>query len=396
MASSNQPPGPGASDHPGDQALSSEGQDRDYQARALTLANIRRMRYMAWLIIVLMTVLNIILLAGKRETVPALGEPVWNLLIILRIAWIVCAVAFLVLSGHPRRPEDITRPHQVSTVVACMVALFFTALQSGLSQSSIPFITAHLLAVFTVAALIFLSSRAALLVFLPPSLLLALLLLLHQPLITLRFIHLLNLAVLTGLALIISRVNFRKEMRDIQRERLVRLQNAELERLSFVDGLTGVFNRRRLDLALNEEWRRAARQGESLALVMADIDHFKAYNDALGHQAGDQALVRVARALDEAVQRQGDIVTRYGGEEFAMLLPNTDLAGAAALAEAMRRRVAGLGINHPTAESGRLTISLGVAAGAPLEVGLPSSLVNAADQALYRAKQAGRNRVQTA
>jgi len=160
--------------------------------------------------------------------------------------------------------------------------------------------------------------------------------------------------------------------------------NAHLQRLSMLDGLTGVANRRRFDEALDVEWRRGARSRAPLSLLMIDIDVFKPYNDAHGHQAGDDVLCRVAATLAESLQRAGDLVARYGGEEFAVLLPETDAEHARRVAEMLRERVAG---------TAPVTISVGVSTITPDLGGAAFALVSNADRALYEAKRAGRNRV---
>src|SRR4051812_15660511 len=163
-----------------------------------------------------------------------------------------------------------------------------------------------------------------------------------------------------------------------------------------LDGLTGLANRRTFDQVLDREWARAAREAAPLALVMLDVDHFKAYNDLYGHPGGDYCLSRVAAVLRETLNRPGDVAARYGGEEFATVLPGTDLAGAAVVAEAMRAGVAALGMVHAgSPKHRRVTVSLGVAALAPGPLMAEDELVKAADQALYRAKHEGRNRVAT-
>ena len=167
--------------------------------------------------------------------------------------------------------------------------------------------------------------------------------------------------------------------------------NRELERLSFLDGLTGIANRRRFDEFLDQEWRRCARSRVPLAVIMIDIDHFKLYNDTLGHEAGDEVLKRVAITLDDALQRPGDLVARYGGEEFVVVLPGIDAAAALAQGERLRGAVEALSIPHPQSTDDRLTISLGASSTAP-PAGSPDALIHAADQALYQAKRAGRNR----
>jgi diguanylate cyclase (GGDEF)-like protein len=175
----------------------------------------------------------------------------------------------------------------------------------------------------------------------------------------------------------------------------LRRANRRLARLSSIDGLTGVANRRRFDARLASEWRRSRRTGTPLSLIMSDIDCFKDYNDCHGHQAGDETLRRVAHELRHSLHRVGDLLARYGGEEFAALLPTTDLAQALRVAEVLRSRVQALAIPHGASAVGVVvTISAGVATLDPRagEADV-QALVAQADQALYLAKRDGRNRV---
>jgi len=175
---------------------------------------------------------------------------------------------------------------------------------------------------------------------------------------------------------------------------------AELSVLAATDGLTGLANRRTFDKALESEWLRAARHNLPLSLLLMDIDRFKRFNDNYGHQAGDECLQAVARILAAAMKRPGDLVARYGGEEIAVLLPATDAAGAATVAEDVRSRVEALAIPHDgNLPASVLTISIGTATLKPsfqLFDADPKMLVALADQALYQAKLKGRNRVSIA
>lgn len=168
-----------------------------------------------------------------------------------------------------------------------------------------------------------------------------------------------------------------------------------LQEMSFHDALTGVANRRRFDEYFDLEWRRARRSGKPLALIMIDIDFFKHYNDSLGHQAGDECLKLIAKTLERRIVRAGDMIARYGGEEFVCILPNTNLAGARTIAEAMRESLLALKIFHPDSTASEyVTISLGIAASEQVQDGSSSILLHIADKALYRAKSLGRNRVE--
>ncbi len=170
--------------------------------------------------------------------------------------------------------------------------------------------------------------------------------------------------------------------------------NAELELLASLDGLTRIPNRRLFDETLAREWADHRRRGAELAMMLFDADHFKLYNDAKGHPQGDAALVAVARALQESLQRATDFVARYGGEEFVVVLPDTSASEAAAIGERMRQAVLGLEIEHGATKVSRyLTLSVGVASMVPPRTGEAVSLVEKADHALYQAKESGRNRL---
>lgn len=173
----------------------------------------------------------------------------------------------------------------------------------------------------------------------------------------------------------------------------IETQTARLENIASTDSLTGVANRRWLNERLSAEWRRAIRRRAGMALMLVDIDFFKAFNDTYGHVAGDAALQQVATALRSCLSRSEDAFARYGGEEFVAVLPDTELAGALKIAEAMRAAVFDLGIAHSGSRLGRLTISVGVAYHIPARGSSPETLVQAADAALYDAKRGGRNRV---
>lgn len=170
--------------------------------------------------------------------------------------------------------------------------------------------------------------------------------------------------------------------------------NDALEKLSVTDGLTGIGNRRKFDAALSNEWRRARREKTSIALILADIDNFKLFNDELGHLAGDDCLKAIATTLEQHANRVSDCVARYGGEEFVILLPGVDLKDALNIAEECRKAVEGLGIARgDNGTASVTTISLGVAEIDPSLEGSPKALIDAADHEMYEAKRVGKNTV---
>lgn len=179
-----------------------------------------------------------------------------------------------------------------------------------------------------------------------------------------------------------------------QRTAELRAVNERLEQLSITDGLTGLANRRHFDATFEQEWQRAIRQGSSLAVLMLDVDHFKAYNDHYGHPAGDACLRQLAALLRQLVRRSGELAARYGGEEFVVLLPGVSEAQAQQEAEQIRAGLELLSLPHQaSAVSQVVTVSVGLALARPVRGENPYGLLQAADAALYQAKAQGRNRV---
>ena len=172
-------------------------------------------------------------------------------------------------------------------------------------------------------------------------------------------------------------------MRDVTQEQ--RLLN-ELKRLSTTDALTDVYNRRHLDACLKQEMERARQTGQPISVIMLDVDHFKKFNDTYGHDQGDRVLKATGQVMKLAV-RKYDIPCRYGGEEFTVILPATDVEGTLAVAERLRKDVEAMEVDGL-----KVTVSLGVASFPEIAVDTPEALVMAADAALYRSKEAGRNR----
>jgi diguanylate cyclase (GGDEF)-like protein len=177
-----------------------------------------------------------------------------------------------------------------------------------------------------------------------------------------------------------------------ERTEALRQANEELQRLSFTDALTGLANRRHFDEQLATEWRRCARQQLPLALLVIDVDHFKAYNDAVGHLPGDTALQAIAQLIQAHSGRAGELAARYGGEEFVLLLPGLDRPAALAQGQRLVRACEAAALPHPASPTAAvITLSVGVAAAQPAEGGSAATLFTLGDAALYRAKESGRN-----
>ena len=183
--------------------------------------------------------------------------------------------------------------------------------------------------------------------------------------------------------------------------RMISLENRDLEEsnlklqyLSAIDGLTQIANRRSLDRSLTIEWQRALRKREPIGFIMADIDHFKVFNDTYGHQAGDECLRVVATSLKDYARRPGDLVARYGGEEFALVLTDSSAEQSGIIAEQMRDKIMNVVIKYKKNDPTHVTASFGVASMVPGSGQTsPEALILAADQAMYQAKRSGRNRV---
>lgn len=187
---------------------------------------------------------------------------------------------------------------------------------------------------------------------------------------------------------LLSPINFFKYYEDVKEY---------LSDLAINDGLTKIHNRRYFDEVLAVEWKRTKREKSPLSLIMLDIDFFKKYNDTYGHQAGDESLIKVAKALTKSLRRPADMVARYGGEEFVIVLPNVELEDAVKLSEKIRAKIEDLEIEHKLSSINKfLTMSLGVVSIIPSLDSTPEELLNRADKALYNAKIRGRNCVNVA
>jgi diguanylate cyclase (GGDEF)-like protein len=177
-------------------------------------------------------------------------------------------------------------------------------------------------------------------------------------------------------------------------EKALEKANRKLEELASLDALTKIANRRQFDQFLHQTWKRLTRETAPIALILCDIDHFKLYNDAYGHVAGDKCLKQVAQAINSPVKRPADLVARYGGEEFVVVMSNTDIDGAIIVAENIRKEIENLNIPHIKSETApTITLSLGVGSMVPTQSNQPEEFIKEVDLLLYQAKNEGRNRL---
>ena len=206
------------------------------------------------------------------------------------------------------------------------------------------------------------------------------------------FAHQVNRALLSALRLQLENQSLANSLK--QSNARLQVLNEELTQLSATDSLTQVANRRYFDNRFVSEFSRANREHTALSLIMIDVDHFKTFNDELGHIAGDETLKKIALCIRNSLKRPTDLVARYGGEEFIVLLPSTSPEGAVSLAQEIRGNVEAIQIRHPSDQAGDfVTVSLGVTGGYPIRDISKGSFISKADKALYNAKADGRNTV---
>ena len=380
--------------------------ERQRFSRIMTVSNIRRQRIIAWQIITAISVLLYIayLAMESINTAQAYEFAPWLLLVWLVI--VAVSAAHLLIAGRPGSTEEITRRHEVMELGFHFFVLVFSALLNLTLGPLYTGIGVYIVIIFSSAALIHLDGLRTLLSYGTAWLVLVGVLMSTETGEEMMAPQLAVSLIVTVLAMITSLSIYGSKAKEFLDQRLIELQKLELERankklsksndrlrlLSYLDPLTGIANRRYFDEYLKREWQRARREQKAISLIMIDIDFFKHYNDLYGHQAGDECLTHVATALRGALMRPGDIVARYGGEEFAVVLPNTLLDGARIVADRIALLVNHLDIEHSGSQTGKVTVSLGMASRLPLSEDGCARLVASADAALYQAKQTGRNR----
>ncbi|MFZ5645329.1 MAG: diguanylate cyclase [Bacillota bacterium] len=373
--------------------------DRALFEQDLTYINIIRLRIIAWLLIVIMLILIVIQLTYIGKIVQPLILKIAPYIMLLRLVIIGVSVIFLVLSKPPSSQNAITPFHHFCEYGFTLFNLIAFAVLTGLIHyTGFSFASSYIMAVLVSATLIYLDWRKSIIVYSLSWIIMSIMIWSLQPDWVVAFSSFLNGTFATVLAFVISRMIYLSRVSEFLNQQIINQQKEELsvsndnlKRLTYMDALTGIPNRRYFNEFLTREWRRAVREKKSICLIMIDVDKFKMFNDSFGHQAGDRAMVQIATSLSDTIKRPGDLVARYGGEEFTAILPDTELSGARQLAERMLKSVEKLNISHPFSPTGRITISLGLVNMRPGEKELPEDLIGSADKALYQAKEAGGN-----
>lgn len=352
--------------------------------------NVVRLQIMSWVNVVINTVLLVIELLSPADHAIATGLQTY---IAVRLAMVALCFSFVLVARRPRSSKEIVLRHYLAVIGAVTLLCILAAVWAGLIQLWVPTITFYLIIVFSLASFVSLSAWESGLA-LGLGLAVLIVLINHfqaDPLI--RTHNVINGTVLTVLAFCVGQLGWWSGVQRFLDRLTIEGQARELRRLSFEDELTGLANRRQAEQKLAKEWARGVRSNRPLSLIMIDVDHFKAFNDTYGHIMGDEVLRQLAQALKREVKRSADLVTRYGGEEFLVLLVETDAVGAQYIAGALKQAVWDLGVVHSGSEYGRVTISLGVATAHCKAGETPQVLLETADKALYQAKQRGRNQV---
>ncbi|MBN1624172.1 MAG: diguanylate cyclase [Clostridia bacterium] len=195
------------------------------------------------------------------------------------------------------------------------------------------------------------------------------------------------------ISILISTLIYKMRISNYKKDIMLLEQNDMLKQHSEIDALTGIYNRRKLDEELENEWQRSSRSQKPLSFLLIDLDHFKKYNDTYGHMEGDICLKKAATVMAETLKRSTDVIFRYGGEEFAAILPFTSLDAACLVGEKLRKNIENAQIEHVNSSTGYLTVSIGVSSAIGNHEKSPEKLCLEADKALYAAKKSGRNKV---
>ncbi len=364
---------------------------------AVTADNIYRERILAQLVLVA-SLLLMIVDYGVMIFQPESNRGLSLLAILFRVSYCVFLATFL-LAIRKKQAGAASR-HCFWDTAVVGVSLAWLGAFSGALLAVRPGTEPYLMGVLITGCFLFQAARRTILLFSVGFLCFVITAVSFCPEFSLLLSSLINVALATFLAFVISRIVFRMRLesfrnaQDIAGQRRLMQESVEhLQKLSYLDPLTGIANRRFLEMSLSREWKLESRSGQLLSIIMIDIDWFKLFNDTYGHIPGDNCLRKVAAALEASVMRPGDLVSRYGGEEFCVLLPMTNREGAIFTAKRMMKAIHDLRILHRSSDFGQVTVSMGIATRQPHHTEYFESLIHSADSALYHAKVLGKNRI---
>jgi len=347
--------------------------------------NIRRLKLFAWV----GSSINIaIILLGAN--VYGAGDFA-TLESIFRFLWVIASLTFILCVGKVKNPDAVKEPSRWLFFVAASLSLVFSMLITVTYDSDQGYTFLFIINILLTSTLLYLTFFEIFCVVAPSFVIFFIAIFDSRLGHSLNMESIINIVAVSIFALAVSQMNFFSELAKFKLQRIVSEQNVELRSMAEVDELTGIANRRKINQYFTFVRNNAQRTGVAIALIMLDIDFFKAYNDTYGHPKGDQCLREIVRIGANVLQRQADFLGRYGGEEFLIILADTTEADAQALAEKIRLAVFDADLQHQAVPLGRVTVSMGVAVQLPGQDLTAEELISQADAAMYQAKENGRN-----
>lgn len=312
---------------------------------------------------------------------------------LLRLAWIAASFAYIFLVGAPSMEKPVTLKHRGLFFGAATLSLFFSSLITGMLSVDRGYTYLYIINCMLTASFFYVSFAEMLLILTPSVVYLVLVMLLTENTALSLTSNVINIFTVTAFSILIATLSYQDRVAIIDAQEVINRHNKTLLDLAELDGLTRIPNRRKFDQVLGLEWAHALRNAVPLTILMIDVDDFKKYNDTYGHLAGDDCLRRIASLLTGSLKREVDFACRYGGEEFVLLLPDTTAEGGLHVGERIRQQVFEMGMPHEESAVGVVTISVGVATFNHRNFEDKEAFMNAADLAMYRSKDSGKNRV---
>ncbi|MBN1662208.1 MAG: GGDEF domain-containing protein [Deltaproteobacteria bacterium] len=354
--------------------------------RSVLAENVKR----SFAIVILGIVLNFPVIALERQAFGQFDEITW-----LRLIWLAGGILYIAIIGKPGKKSYRFQKSLFLTAVG--FSILFTAMISGQVATTQSNTFIFIINILLVSTFLVLPVSEFLGIAAPGILYLGIVMYraMEGGLSDTLAGNIANIASVTALSILAAHLTYVARKQRFTYEIVIRRQNEVLKAIASLDGLTGIANRRKIVETAAAIEAFAVRDQISVAVFMIDMDDFKVFNDSHGHLAGDDLLKSAVCAMQNVLHRNSDLLGRYGGEEFIAILPSTDAAGAARVAEKMRQAVFDLAIPHPSTTAGVVTISIGFSVKIPShDVGI-QDIIQRADQALYRAKQSGKNRVES-